>query len=129
MQQTGTRSAQAAQDIGKALQPVAASVAAQECTCDQGNASYLYLRAPKAPPADPDPCPVVIGGVHPGKPLPKTTERIEQFTEFIRRVHAEVPGSEQTDDTWLKWFAQFERLLQPLQRISDELEATIEAMR
>lgn len=62
-------------------------------------------------------------------PLPRTTDRIAQFTEFVRRVHAEVPGSEQTDDTWLKWFQQFERLLQPLQRISDELEATIEAMR
>ncbi len=62
-------------------------------------------------------------------PLPRTTDRIAQFTEFIRRVHAEVPGAEQTDDTWLKWFQQFERLLQPLQRISDELEKTIEAMR
>jgi len=62
-------------------------------------------------------------------PLPKTTERIEQFTEFVRRVHAEVPGTDQGEETWLKWFLQFERLLQPLQRISDELEATIEAMR
>lgn len=62
-------------------------------------------------------------------PLPATTDRIEQFTEFIRRVNAEVPGSEQTDETWLRWFQQFERLLQPLNRISDELERTIEAMR
>lgn len=62
-------------------------------------------------------------------PLPATTDRIEQFTEFIRRVNAEVPGSEQTDETWLRWFQQFERLLQPLARISDELERTIEAMR
>lgn len=62
-------------------------------------------------------------------PLPTTTDRIEQFTEFIRRVNAEVPGSEQTDETWLRWFQQFERLLQPLARISDELERTIEAMR
>ncbi|NCG21209.1 MAG: hypothetical protein GWP91_19540 [Rhodobacterales bacterium] len=62
-------------------------------------------------------------------PLPKTTDRVSQFTDFIRRVHAEVPGTEQTDETWLKWFQQFERLLQPLQRINDELEATIEAMR
>ena len=62
-------------------------------------------------------------------PLPKTTDRVAQFTEFIRRVHAEVPAVDQSDETWLKWFQQFERLLQPLQRISDELEATIEAMR
>ena len=46
-----------------------------------------------------------------------------------RRVHAEVPGADQTDETWLRWFQQFERLLQPLQRISDELERTVEAMR
>ena len=62
-------------------------------------------------------------------PMPKTTDRIAQYTEFIRRVHAEVPGPDQGDDTWLRWFQQFERLLQPLQRISDELERTVEAMR
>ncbi|HHO49730.1 MAG TPA: hypothetical protein ENK18_02395 [Deltaproteobacteria bacterium] len=62
-------------------------------------------------------------------PLPATTERIGQFTEFVRRVNAEIPGAEQGDDTWLRWFLQFERLLQPLQRINEELERTIEAMR
>lgn len=62
-------------------------------------------------------------------PLPRTTERIEQFTGFVRRVHAEVPAADQTDETWLRWFQQFERLLQPLQRISEELDQTVEAMR
>jgi hypothetical protein len=62
-------------------------------------------------------------------PLPPTTDRIAQFTEFVRRVNAEIPGAEQSDETWLKWFQQFERLLQPLQRISEELEKTVEAMR
>jgi hypothetical protein len=62
-------------------------------------------------------------------PLPRTTDRIAQFTEFIRRVNAEVPAADQADETWLKWFASFERLLQPLQRISDELERTVEASR
>lgn len=62
-------------------------------------------------------------------PLPRTTDRIAQFTEFIRRVNAEIPGPDQPDETWLKWFQQFERLLQPLQRINDELERTVEAMR
>jgi hypothetical protein len=62
-------------------------------------------------------------------PLPRTTDRIQQFTEFVRRVNAEVPAADQGDDTWLKWFAQFERLIQPLQRINDELESTVEAMR
>ena len=61
--------------------------------------------------------------------LPRTTDRIEQFTEFIRRVNAEIPAADQSDETWLRWFEQFERLLQPLQRISDELEATVEATR
>jgi hypothetical protein len=62
-------------------------------------------------------------------PLPPTTDRISQFTEFVRRVNAEIPGPEQSDETWLKWFQQFERLLQPLQRINEELEKTVEAMR
>ncbi|MBX2797759.1 MAG: hypothetical protein KTR31_08830 [Myxococcales bacterium] len=63
------------------------------------------------------------------EPLPDTTERIDQFREFVRRVNAEIPGVEQGDDTWLRWFLQFERLLQPLQRINEELEETVEAMR
>lgn len=62
-------------------------------------------------------------------PLPRTTDRIQQFTEFIRRVNAEIPGVDQGDETWLRWFQQFERLLQPLQRIADELEKTVDAMR
>ncbi len=62
-------------------------------------------------------------------PLPRTTDRVQQFTEFIRRVNAEIPGPDQGDDTWLRWFQQFERLLQPLQRIADELEKTVDAMR
>lgn len=44
-------------------------------------------------------------------------------------MNAEIPGPEQSDETWLKWFQQFERLLQPLQRINEELEKTVEAMR
>ena len=61
--------------------------------------------------------------------LPTTTERIEQFTEFVRRVNAEIPGPDQGDDTWLRWFLQFERLLQPLRRAHEELAQTVEAMR
>jgi hypothetical protein len=62
-------------------------------------------------------------------PLPATTDRIAQFTEFVRRVNAEVPGPDQSDEIWLRWFLQFERLLQPLQRVNEELEKTVEAMR
>lgn len=62
-------------------------------------------------------------------PLPRTIERVERFKEFVRRVNAEVPGPEQGDEVWLKWFDKFERLLQPLGKISEELEKTVEAQR
>ena len=62
-------------------------------------------------------------------PLPKTIERVEKYKEFVRRVNAEVPGADQGDGVWLKWFDKFERLLQPLGKISDELEKTVEAQR
>ena len=44
-------------------------------------------------------------------PLPNTTDRVQQFTEFIRRVNAEVRGGA---NRWI-WpvVQQFERLLQP----------------
>jgi hypothetical protein len=62
-------------------------------------------------------------------PLPRTIERVERFKEYIRRVNAEVPGADQGDEVWLRWFDKFERLLQPLQKISEELEQTVEAQR
>ncbi len=62
-------------------------------------------------------------------PMPPTIDRIAQFTEFILRVNAEVPAIDQGDETWLAWFQSFERLLQPLQRIANELEETAEAIR
>ncbi|HJN75607.1 MAG TPA: hypothetical protein QGF58_16880 [Myxococcota bacterium] len=61
--------------------------------------------------------------------LPTTTARVTKFTAFVRRVHAELPGDDQGDEVWLKWFDKFERLLQPLGKISDELEKTVEAQR
>ncbi|TVQ94134.1 MAG: hypothetical protein EA397_03220 [Deltaproteobacteria bacterium] len=62
-------------------------------------------------------------------PLPSTTDRVAQFTEFIRRVNAEIPAPDQSDETWLRWFESFERLLQPMQRLADELQASADAMR
>lgn len=62
-------------------------------------------------------------------PLPATTDRIAKYTEFIRRVNAEVPSASQADATWLTWFEQFERLLQPLQKLAEELDRTVDAMR
>ncbi|NOY27726.1 MAG: hypothetical protein GXP62_17830 [Oligoflexia bacterium] len=62
-------------------------------------------------------------------PLPKTINRIERFKEFVRRVNAEVPGPDQANEIWLRWFDKFERLLQPLGKISEELEKTVEAQR
>lgn len=62
-------------------------------------------------------------------PLPPTTERVAQLTEFLRVVHADIPGPDQSDDTWLRWFGGFERLNPPLHRASEDLEQTVEAMR
>ena len=59
--------------------------------------------------------------------LPRTIERIDKFKEFVRRVNAEVPGADQGDEIWLRWFDKFERLLQPLGKIVEELERTVEA--
>ena len=61
--------------------------------------------------------------------LPRPIERIERFKEFVRRVNAEVPAPDQRDEVWLRWFDRFERLLQPLGKISEELEQTVEAQR
>ncbi len=61
--------------------------------------------------------------------LPKTLERVDKFKEFVRRVNAEVPGAEQGDKIWQQWFDKFERLLQPLGKIAEELERTVEAQR
>ncbi len=62
-------------------------------------------------------------------PLPPTTERLDRFKEFIRRVHAEVPGPEQSDEIWLRWFEKFDRLLQPLAKVNEELETTADTRR
>lgn len=59
--------------------------------------------------------------------LPRTIDRIDKFKEFVRRVNAEVPGPDQGDEIWLRWFDKFERLLQPLGKIVEELERTVEA--
>ncbi len=56
--------------------------------------------------------------------LPKTTARIAKFTEFVKRVNAELPGRDQGDEVWLRWFEKFERLLPHLQKICEELEKT-----
>jgi len=62
-------------------------------------------------------------------PLPPTTDRIAKFTEFVRRVNAEIPAPDQSDETWLRWFESFERLLQPMQKLADELQQTADAVR
>jgi hypothetical protein len=59
--------------------------------------------------------------------LPPTTDRIVKFRDFVRRVNAELPSVDQRDEIWLKWFDKFERLLQPLGKICEELEKTVEA--
>lgn len=61
--------------------------------------------------------------------LPKTTDKINEFTDFIRKTNAGVPGVDQSDEVWLKWFDKFERLLQPLGKISQELDKKADASR
>jgi len=61
--------------------------------------------------------------------LPRTIDRVESFKEYVRRVHAEIPAPDQGDEVWLRWFDKFERLLQPLHKIAEELERTVEAQR
>ncbi|MEN9787370.1 MAG: hypothetical protein RLZZ299_2634 [Pseudomonadota bacterium] len=61
--------------------------------------------------------------------LPPTLDRVEKYKEFVRRVHAEIPAPDQGDEVWLRWFDKFERLLQPLGKIAEELERTVEAQR
>ncbi|MEL6343191.1 MAG: hypothetical protein AAFV53_08640 [Myxococcota bacterium] len=61
--------------------------------------------------------------------LSRTIDSIDRFKEFVRRVNAEVPAPDQGNEIWLRWFDRFERLLQPLNKISQELERTVEAQR
>ena len=61
--------------------------------------------------------------------MPSTTDRIQKFKGFVRQVHAAIPAEQQGEEVWVKWFEKFERLLQPLKKISDELEKTVEAQR
>ena len=44
-------------------------------------------------------------------------------------MNAEIPAPDQSDETWLRWFESFERLLQPLQKLADELQNTADAIR
>ena len=61
--------------------------------------------------------------------LPSTTDRIKKFTDFVRKANASVPGVDQSDEIWLKWFDKFERLLVPLKKVSDELDKKADARR
>ena len=61
--------------------------------------------------------------------LPRTTDRIGKFTDFIRRANSELPSPDKNDEDWLKWFDKFERLLPYLDKICKELEKTVEARR
>ena len=47
----------------------------------------------------------------------------------MRIVNGEVPGPDQGEEVWLRWFEKFERLLQPLSKIAEELERTVDATR
>jgi hypothetical protein len=71
------------------LAATAARGQGRKCTCAEGNASYLYLRCPKAVPADPDPCPAVHDGIHPARALPASWNdlcwQVPRMACFLRR--------------------------------------------
>ena len=61
--------------------------------------------------------------------LPETTSRIGKYTDFVKTVNRELPGRDQADEVWLRWFDKFERLLSPLQKVNTELEKTARRLR
>ncbi len=55
------------------------------------------------------------------------TDRVHQVTQLLRTLDDGLPAADHEDRQWQTWFEQFERILPPLQRMTDELQATVEA--
>lgn len=55
------------------------------------------------------------------------TERIGQLATLLQAVDDAAPTSAHDARLWQVWFEQFERLLPPLERAVEELQATVEA--
>jgi hypothetical protein len=55
------------------------------------------------------------------------TDRVSQVSALLRTLDDGIPQASHEDRQWQNWFEQFERILPPLQRMTEELQATVEA--
>lgn len=55
------------------------------------------------------------------------TDRVEQVAQLLQVLDDGVPGPDQDERAWQTWFEDFERILPPLERATEELQATVEA--
>lgn len=55
------------------------------------------------------------------------TDRVSQVSQLLRTLDDGIPQATHEDMQWQTWFEQFERILPPLQRMTEELQATVEA--
>jgi hypothetical protein len=54
------------------------------------------------------------------------TDRVQQLAELLRAAGDAIPEPHQEDREWQRWFERFERLLPPLDRALEELQATVD---
>jgi hypothetical protein len=54
------------------------------------------------------------------------TDRLHQVAELVRGVDDAVPEAHHEDREWQRWFEQFERILPPLDRAVEQLQATVD---
>lgn len=55
------------------------------------------------------------------------TERVGQVGQLLGTLQDALPSADDADAQWQRWFEDFERVVPPLERAVEELEATVEA--